>query len=59
MKRARWSVFVFLTLLIASKTFSHAQTAGRNEAAIVNGESISMKEVEDAAADDLQNIEFR
>lgn len=59
MKRARWSVFVFLSILLSAATLSHAQTAGANEAAIVDGESISMKDVEDAAADDLQNIEFR
>jgi predicted DsbA family dithiol-disulfide isomerase len=59
MKRARWSVFVLLIILLASASLSHAQTAGGGDAAIVNGESISMKDVEDAAADDLQNIEFR
>lgn len=40
-------------------TNSAAQQAGQSQAAVVNGESISMKEVEEAAATDLENLELR
>jgi len=36
-----------------------AQQADTIKAAVVNGESISMEEVEEAAAEDLKNLEFR
>jgi predicted DsbA family dithiol-disulfide isomerase len=36
-----------------------ARQADSSRAAMINGESISMKEVEDAAAEDLQSLEFR
>jgi predicted DsbA family dithiol-disulfide isomerase len=54
--RSRLLVSILVSFFCGT-AFAQQRDSGR--AATVNGESISMKEVEDAAAEDLESLEFR
>jgi len=51
--------FLIVSLFLFFSVTAAAQHADSDRAAMVNGESISMKEVEEAAAAELQGLEFR